>query len=128
MVSTPQMAQYRALPPGPSGSARPSFPVASAGSPHYLAGTVTGVDCPRTTLRELGGERQRSRSVATPREGPARRTAVIAAARDSASVRCGAQNGPGRLACALAVSGLRRWGGRPLRALYPRNPPRRLSR
>jgi hypothetical protein len=48
----PQRGPDRALPPGPSRSARRPFPIALRRLP--ALGTVTSADCPRTPLHELG--------------------------------------------------------------------------
>jgi hypothetical protein len=64
----PQRGPDRALPPGPSRSARRPFPVALRRLP--ALGTAASADCPRTPCRNWAGERQRSRSVATLRKGP----------------------------------------------------------
>ena len=64
----PQRGPERALPPRPSRSARCPFPVALRRLP--ALGTVASADCPRTPCASWAGERQRSRSVATLREGP----------------------------------------------------------
>ena len=64
----PQRGPDRALPPGPSRSARRPFPVALRRLP--ALGTVASADCPRTPCTSRAGERQQSRSVATLRKGP----------------------------------------------------------
>jgi len=64
----PQRGPDRALPPGPSRSARRPFPVTLRRLP--ALGTVASADCPRTPCTSWAGERQRSRSVATLRKDP----------------------------------------------------------
>jgi hypothetical protein len=73
----PQWGPDRALPPGPSRSARPPFPVASAGCPHYFAGAVADADCPRTTCASRAGGAPAVTECGHPSYRPAHRTAVM---------------------------------------------------